>query len=300
MAWGTDNSTNLTAESDADNICAPCIENFPHSYAAILAVHSVLWLPFNVWNVRVMVSPRITKKTDVLTINMLIFIILVSTTNFLIMSGRVLFHQASQFLWKILISFVTFGNPLFHCYICVERYMAVQHPITFLKYRPVRYRVQVLAPAWMALLIFCGASFAHCGERLGNLPQFLVAQCISLVPFFLINSFCCVSILKALSRPSPGNKSTDIKKHSGEKQKNKGTLDLKRSAFRAVALIQIYIVVSYLPPTCLTFTYSGMNEDDFCKAYMTNIAFVLMTSSLSSMYNLYIRGKIRWNNCLKI
>lgn len=299
MACGIVNSTNLTAQSDVEDSCAPCIENFPHTYAAILALNSLFWLPLKVWNVWVMVSPRITKKTDVFTLNMMIFIIIVSITNFLIMSGQVLFHHASQLLWKVLISFVTFGLPLFHCYICVERYIAVQHPIIFLKYRPLRYRVQVLAPAWMALLLVCGASFAHCMARVGNLPQFLVTQCISLLPFFVLNSFCCLSILKALRRPSPGSKSTDIKMHRGEKQKKRKTWDLKMSAFRAVAGIQIYIVISYLPPTCLTFTFSGMSESEFCVAYMTNIAFALITSSLFSLYNLYTVGKLRWSHRLK-
>lgn len=299
MACGTVNSTNLTTESDTEDTCTLCIENFPRSYAAILSIHSLLCLPFNIWNVWVMVSPRITTKTDVISLNMLIFNILVSFTNFSIMSGRILFHHASKILWNILISFVTFGNPLFHCYVCVERYLAVQHPIIFLKYRPLRYRGLVLAPAWTALLIVCGASFLQCGSRLGNLPLFLVTQCTSLLPFFVINSFCCVSILKTLSRPSPGHKSTDIKKHRGEKQKKRETWDLKRSAFRAVAVIQTYIVISYVPPTCLIFTYSRMTENQFCLAYMTNIAFVLMTSSLFSMHNLYTMGKMRWNNCLK-
>ncbi|KAJ8397590.1 hypothetical protein AAFF_G00438660 [Aldrovandia affinis] len=30
---------------------------------------------------------------------------------------------------------------LFQCCICVERYLAVLHPLTFLRYRPLRYRV---------------------------------------------------------------------------------------------------------------------------------------------------------------
>lgn len=299
MVGGIDNSTNLTTESHTENSCVPCIEGLPLIYSMILAANSLFCLPLQVWNIWLMVSPRITKKTDVIRLNMMIFIALVSLTNFLIMSGRVVLQYSSQTLWSLLVGLLTFGNPLFHCYVCVERYMAVVHPIIFLKYRPVRYRVQVLAPAWMALLICCGTSFTQCGAKLGNLPKFLVLQCISLVPFFVINSFCCVSILKALSRPSPGNKDKNTKKDRGGKKKQKETLDLKRSAFRAVALIQSYIVISYVPPSSLILSYNGMKENQFCLAYMANIAFVLMTSSLFSIHNLYLMGKTRWNSCLK-
>ncbi len=30
------------------------------------------------------------------------------------------------------------GNPLFQCLMCVERYLAVVHPVTLLKYKPLR------------------------------------------------------------------------------------------------------------------------------------------------------------------
>ncbi len=38
-----------------------------------------------------------------------------------------------------LIGLAVTGRPLFQCLICVERYLAVVHPVTFLKYKPLRY-----------------------------------------------------------------------------------------------------------------------------------------------------------------
>ncbi|XP_067231471.1 lysophosphatidic acid receptor 4-like [Chanodichthys erythropterus] len=44
------------------------------------------------------------------------------------------------------------GRPLFQCLICVERYLAVVHPVTFLKYKPLRYRVICCTVAWIIIL----------------------------------------------------------------------------------------------------------------------------------------------------
>jgi len=58
---------------------------------------------------------------------------------------------------KILWIFVGFldglgitGRPLFQCLMCVERYLAVVHPVIFLKFKPLRYRVISSVIVWMA------------------------------------------------------------------------------------------------------------------------------------------------------
>lgn len=61
-------------------------------------------------------------------------------------------------MWDVLLCLVAFGRHLFQCFICVERYIAVEHPIVFLKYKPLRYQVAVLAFTWMSPLIICCVS----------------------------------------------------------------------------------------------------------------------------------------------
>ncbi len=46
----------------------------------------------------------------------------------------------------------TTGRPLFQCLICVERYLAVVHPVIFLKYKPLRYKVICSVIVWVASL----------------------------------------------------------------------------------------------------------------------------------------------------
>ncbi len=50
-------------------------------------------------------------------------------------------NSKSQSINIFLFGFAMTGHPLFQCLICVERYLAVVHPVTFLKFKPLRYRV---------------------------------------------------------------------------------------------------------------------------------------------------------------
>ncbi len=47
------------------------------------------------------------------------------------------------------------GRTLFVCLMCVERYLAVVHPVTFLKYKPLRYRVICCTVVWIMTLGSC-------------------------------------------------------------------------------------------------------------------------------------------------
>ena len=51
--------------------------------------------------------------------------------------------------------FIVTGHPLFQTCICVERYLAVLHPVLFLKYKPLRYRVFVSGLVWV-IVLSCG------------------------------------------------------------------------------------------------------------------------------------------------
>ncbi|XP_050948634.1 hydroxycarboxylic acid receptor 2-like [Labeo rohita] len=99
------------------------------------------------------------------------------------------------------------GRPLFQCLICVERYLAVVHPVTFLKYKSLRYRVICSILSWMICLgscFFClFIDFIKHSQI--NAPvfslQFLLVLSIQL--------FCLVAVLRTLKQSGPGERRGD-------------------------------------------------------------------------------------------
>ena len=93
------------------------------------------------------------------------------------------------------------GQSLFHCLTCVERYLAVVHPITFMRLRETRgVRIRNISIACVWLL-----SFGWTGVTKMYLPYFPT------VPFLFIMGcglivilFCCFSVLRVLTHPGPG------------------------------------------------------------------------------------------------
>ncbi|KAK9525132.1 hypothetical protein VZT92_017461 [Zoarces viviparus] len=94
-----------------------------------------------------------------------------------------------------------YGEGLFQVLTCVERYLAVVHPVTYLGLRKgpgVRIRNISVGCVW---LLCCGW---NCVTAL-LIPSLTVLSLLFLLPLnILIVSFCSLSILCVLIRPGPG------------------------------------------------------------------------------------------------
>ncbi|XP_055770040.1 P2Y purinoceptor 4-like, partial [Salvelinus fontinalis] len=131
------------------------------------------------------------------------------------------------------LGFISTGRPLFQCCICVERYLAVVHPVTFLKYKPLRYRVGLSCLGWMVVLGFSLLN-ALISTVLSNMA---ILWLLNLSFWFSIQLFCCLAVLWALKRPGPGE---------GERQ-GEGMNNMKLRAFRIISVIMVSMIVMYLP-----------------------------------------------------
>lgn len=98
-------------------------------------------------------------------------------------------------------SMSAFGQSLFDTLTCVEHYLAVVRPITYLSLRQaggIRIRnisvgcVWLLAFLWMSVCI------------LTSTLLFLIFYCCVISTMLIVISFCSISILCALKRPGPG------------------------------------------------------------------------------------------------
>nr|XP_055035551.1 C-C chemokine receptor type 8-like [Misgurnus anguillicaudatus] len=127
------------------------------------------------------------------------------------------------------------GRPLFQCLICVERYLAVIHPVTFLKYKPLRYKVICCTAVWIICIVsclFCGFIIASLGLE-GHSYFFLVQFFL----FISIQLFCCVAVLRALKQSGPGERGREKEEEN----------HMKRRAFHLILLTTVNMVIMYAP-----------------------------------------------------
>ncbi len=148
-------------------------------------------------------------------------------------------------LWYIRMFLSGFNSTarFFQCLMCVERYLAVVHPVIFLKYKPLRYKVACSTVTWIMIIACCVFSLEHvhpCDIRL--------YKCLYLVHFIMflgINLFCCLAVLRALKKPGPG----DIGRHRDKEN------HIKRRAFFLILITSVTLVITYVPSSVTGFQY---------------------------------------------
>ncbi len=122
---------------------------------------------------------------------------------------------------------------MFQLLICVERYLAVIHPVTFLKYKPLRYRVICCTAAWIITLgsCFC-CMFSLILDNKHAYTWFFLLQFLL---FLFIQLFCLVAVLRALKKSGPG-----------ERKKEEGN-HIKRKVIYLILITTLSITLIYVP-----------------------------------------------------
>lgn len=54
-----------------------------------------------------------------------------------------------QYILHFLIGLCWTFRPLIQTFVCIEQYLAVIHPVTFLRYKGIQYRIALVAAAWL-------------------------------------------------------------------------------------------------------------------------------------------------------
>ncbi|ROL50001.1 Uracil nucleotide/cysteinyl leukotriene receptor [Anabarilius grahami] len=124
-------------------------------------------------------------------------------------------------------------RPLFQCLMCVERYLAVVHPVTFLKYKPLRYRVICCTVAWIITLGSCFFSMF----LLPNSIEQTWFYSLQFIFFFIIQLFCLVAVLRALKQSGPGERGREREEEN----------HMKRRAFYVILITTVNMVIIYVP-----------------------------------------------------
>ncbi|XP_061118040.1 proteinase-activated receptor 3-like [Conger conger] len=176
--------------------------------------------------------------------------------------ASIVFLSTTSTTWYILRFFYGLkdSSPLFLSCICLDRYMAVLHPITFTELKDRSHRTVCVAVVWLVTLAYAAV------KCMANTPNFEKVFIAMMLAAFAIMLFCNVAILHALQQSGPGRDEMH---------------PVKKRAFKMVFIILALIVFNYFPPVALFpfqeyFTLDELN----CYVYPLGFAFLDFSSCI--------------------
>ncbi|XP_016364932.1 G-protein coupled receptor 4 [Sinocyclocheilus rhinocerous] len=210
-----------------------CVEA-PHwfiFYFGVKVLNLVAGVPLNalvLWQI-------LRKKSEGSTSDVFIFNLSILDAYFGLMTpvdmvNRLYFNNASVWYSQRFAYGLKDVTPLFLTCICLDRYIAVVHPILFTGTRDTRIRIGVSVLVWGLILAY---SLTKC--ILGILSVNEVFSGVILSAFFIM-VFCNLSIIWVLRKSVAGKEVMN---------------PVKKKAFKMVLIILAIIVVNYLPPVAL-------------------------------------------------
>nr|XP_055035759.1 C-C chemokine receptor type 8-like [Misgurnus anguillicaudatus] len=183
------------------------------------------------------------------------------------------------------------ARPLFQCLICVERYLAVVHPVTFLKYKPLRYKVICCTAAWIIGLgsCLCRIFISAIQDSVGQAWFFSIQFFL----FLSIQLFCCVAVLRALKQSGPGERGREREEEN----------HMKRRAFHLILITTVSTVIIYVPiiltGVWLVLIQQAINQEvwlpsGFCyilAGFVQSIIYLYRAGKLPCFYSSKTKGK---------
>lgn len=176
--------------------------------------------------------------TDVVTYHMTVLEVLGLQGSVLYGTGT-LMADWDLVAWGALVLYVSSdGQTLLHLLTCVERYMAIVHPVTYVSLRQgggVRLRNAFIGCVWLLCLVFVPLMFL-------SWTSYIVANFLLLTFTLGVVVSCSVLVVRVLLHPRPGNVGG-----------NKESLDQpKRRALCAILLILGALAVRFFSSMMLT------------------------------------------------
>ncbi|KAM3600354.1 uncharacterized protein V6R79_021906 [Siganus canaliculatus] len=158
------------------------------------------------------------------------------------------------------------SSPLFLSCICLDRYVAVVHPITFTDLKDRQHRAILALVVWLITLVYAAA------KCVGNIVNFEKVFTAMILAAFAFMVFCNIAILWVLRQSGPGRDEMH---------------PVKKRAFKMVLIILAIIVFNYFPPVAL-FPFQDYFSPEVFRCYIHYVAFGLMDFSSSIQPMLYL------------
>ncbi len=143
------------------------------------------------------------------------------------------------------------GRPLFQSLMCVERYLAVVHPVTFLKYKPLRYRVICCTAVWIIVLgscLCCLFTIVSC--------NFYVYVCCFVLQFLLFFSIVLSCGCSQSSEAVRTRRERERRERGGKPHEEKSILSYKYCE-------HVYYIYSFFYPRILFHSDSTLYSGTF-------------------------------------
>ncbi|KAM8899871.1 uncharacterized protein AB9W97_010092 isoform 3-T3 [Spinachia spinachia] len=230
-------------------------------------------------------SGTAASHSDVFTYNM-VAVELMNIAGYLLCCGGVLTGVPVMVPMGIcLLSVYYFGQQLFHTLTCVERYVAVVHPVAYLRLRSQKgatARDVSIGCVW--LLCFANISCLYVAEN-GTILSYSVW---ALVFLFIIISFCSPSVLCVLIGPGPGA-------GGGGRQRVDRS---KMRSFYTIAVIMAVLLVRVGAAAAISATYYQVRlRSSRCTLWLFTSWSSLPCSLVLPLLFLHRAGKLLlWNN----
>nr|XP_055035559.1 chemokine XC receptor 1-like [Misgurnus anguillicaudatus] len=179
-----------------------------------------------------------------------------------------------------LVGLLMTGRPLFQCLICVERYLAVVHPVTFLKFKPLRYKVICCTAVWIISLGSCFACMFFV-VVLNDMTVYTWLFSVQFLLFLSIQLFCCLAVLRALKQSGPGERGREREEEN----------HMKRRAFYIILITTVSMFITYTPYTFAGF-YSIMIDQYVEVAILICFVFYVFGGFVQPVLYLHRAGKL--------
>lgn len=188
--------------------------------------------------------------------------------------------KALGFFWGLSLT----ARFTFQCCVCLERYVAVVHPITFLRYKRRRYRLTCAVISWTVSLLYAVVSMV-------TFPQLpFITLAIMLSVLFSVDIFCFLFILKALRL---GGASTMERERA-----EAGQSATKRKAFKIVCLNVLVFLLQSMPILCIFMLKQTFSMELFNKAVAICLSVNFAAGFVHPIFFLHNAEKLRLFRCL--
>ena len=211
-------------------------------------------------------EPNKDLSTEFFTFNLSSSEILNCLSNILNLISLYVPVTATKLLGSLSFGMIFTTRPFFQGCICIEVYLGVVWPVTFLQVKGLKYRVGISAVVWLAGLggsIFFYLCYDWVGLQYVYLTEYLMMFCLKL--------FCCTSVIRTLRKPRPGAATAAAKSTTRN--------DIRRRALNTVSIILASFTLNYVITIILALSFYFLSLDSLYYLYSISV-FVSITNGV--------------------